>query len=181
VSPLELQDLARDAPAGNVGELHGWTDCLRQVSADVVSGVVQYDSTTASRGSNLRLRWEYAPGSELLFVCTNDFDTLSHPPSTGLRNRARRRRGESAVSTMTGFDKRWPIRPISTSYVDRTCQSADTYHSMIHGDWFETRVAPPLAAAVSSLRQWTLDVDLLLSILLLNLRGLLLADNLTAG
>ena len=31
-----------------------------------VSGIVQYNSTNASVGSNLRLRWEYAPGSELL-------------------------------------------------------------------------------------------------------------------
>jgi len=37
------------------------------------------------------------------------------------------------------------------------------------------------AAAVSSLRRLTLGLCLLLSILLLNLRGLLLLDNLTAG
>jgi len=52
-----------------------------------VSGIVQYNSTTASRGSNLRLRWEYAPGSEL-FVVTDDFDTMSRPLSTTLRSRA---------------------------------------------------------------------------------------------
>jgi hypothetical protein len=53
-----------------------------------VSGIVQYNSTTASRGSNLRLRWEYAPGSELFVVYTDDFDTISRPLSTALRSRA---------------------------------------------------------------------------------------------
>ena len=30
-----------------------------------VSGIVQYNSTNASVGSNLRFRWEYRPGSEI--------------------------------------------------------------------------------------------------------------------
>jgi hypothetical protein len=51
---------------------------------------------------------------------------------------------------------------------------------MISGRGFETRMARPLAVDVSSL-QLTLALGLLLSILLLNLRGLLLLDNLTAG
>jgi hypothetical protein len=53
-----------------------------------VSAIAQYNSTTASRGSNLRLRWEYAPGSELFVVYTDDYDTLPRPSATGLRNRA---------------------------------------------------------------------------------------------
>jgi len=53
-----------------------------------VSAIAQYNSTTASRGSNLRLRWEYAPGSELFVVYTDDYDTLSRAPSSALRNRA---------------------------------------------------------------------------------------------
>jgi hypothetical protein len=53
-----------------------------------VSAIAQYNSTTATRGSNLRLRWEYAPGSELFVVYTDDYDTLSGPSSTTLRNRA---------------------------------------------------------------------------------------------
>jgi hypothetical protein len=53
-----------------------------------VSGIAQYNSTTASRGSNLRLRWEYAPGSELFVVYTDDYDTESRPPFNALRNRA---------------------------------------------------------------------------------------------
>ena len=52
---------------------------------------------------------------------------------------------------------------------------------MINGRRFEMRVARPVAATVSSLRRLTLGLCLLLSILLLNLRGLLLLDNLTAG
>jgi hypothetical protein len=53
-----------------------------------VSAIAQYNSTTASRGSNLRLRWEYAPGSELFVVYTDDYDTLPRAPSIALRNRA---------------------------------------------------------------------------------------------
>jgi hypothetical protein len=53
-----------------------------------VSGIVQTNSTTHSLGSNLRLRWEYAPGSELFVVYTDDYDTESRPQSTRLRNRA---------------------------------------------------------------------------------------------
>ena len=53
-----------------------------------VSGIVQYNSTTASAGSNLRLRWEYAPGSELFVVYTDDYDTDARTGLTPLRNRA---------------------------------------------------------------------------------------------
>jgi hypothetical protein len=53
-----------------------------------VSGIVQYNSTTTSAGSNLRLRWEYAPGSELFVVYTDDYDTESRLGITPLRNRA---------------------------------------------------------------------------------------------
>jgi len=53
-----------------------------------VNGIAQYNSTTTSMGSNLRLRWEYAPGSELFVVYTDDYDTLARSPSTALRNRA---------------------------------------------------------------------------------------------
>lgn len=53
-----------------------------------VSGIVQYNSTTTSLGSNLRLRWEYAPGSELFVVYTDDYDTEARVGMTSLRNRA---------------------------------------------------------------------------------------------
>jgi len=52
---------------------------------------------------------------------------------------------------------------------------------MLTGRRFDTRVPRPLAAAVSSLRRLTFGLGLLLGILLLNLRGLLLLDDLTAG
>jgi hypothetical protein len=53
-----------------------------------VSGIVQYNSMTVSTGSNLRLRWEYAPGSELFVVYTDDYDTDARPNTATLRNRA---------------------------------------------------------------------------------------------
>ncbi len=36
------------------------------------SGLVQYNTNTETLGSNLRFRWEYAPGSELFIVYTDD-------------------------------------------------------------------------------------------------------------
>ena len=54
-----------------------------------VSGIVQYNSTNASVGSNLRFRWEYRPGSEVFVVYTDDYNTLDHPADVAsLRNRA---------------------------------------------------------------------------------------------
>ena len=38
------------------------------------SGLLQYNSADNSFGSNLRLRWEYSPGSELFVVYTDDRD-----------------------------------------------------------------------------------------------------------
>mgnify|MGYP000715222950 CR=1 FL=1 len=53
-----------------------------------VSGIVQYNSTNASVGSNLRFRWEYRPGSELFVVYTDDYDTEAKAGVDALRNRA---------------------------------------------------------------------------------------------
>ena len=53
-----------------------------------VSGIVQRTSSGASIGSNVRLRWEYAPGSELFVVYTDDYDTEARPNVSPLRNRA---------------------------------------------------------------------------------------------
>ena len=39
------------------------------------SGLVQYNSSGNSLSTNLRLRWEYSPGSELFVVYTDDRDT----------------------------------------------------------------------------------------------------------
>ena len=51
------------------------------------SGLVQYNSSSESLSSNLRLRWEYQPGSELIVVYSEGRDTevRSFP---GLENRA---------------------------------------------------------------------------------------------
>ncbi len=54
------------------------------------SGLLQYHSAGESFGSNLRLRWEYSPGSELFVVYTDDDVTGGLRPdrSWDLRNRA---------------------------------------------------------------------------------------------
>ena len=53
------------------------------------SGLVQYNSSGDSLSNNLRLRWEYTPGSELFVVYTDDRNTdpLRPDRSTELRNR----------------------------------------------------------------------------------------------
>ena len=53
------------------------------------SGLVQYNSSGESLSSNLRLRWEYTPGSELFVVYTDDYDTdpLTPDRSSELRSR----------------------------------------------------------------------------------------------
>lgn len=53
-----------------------------------VSGIVQYNSTGSSVGSNVRLRWEYAPGSELFVVYTDEYDSAPPVGVAALRNRA---------------------------------------------------------------------------------------------
>ena len=52
-----------------------------------VSALMQYNSATDSLGTNIRLRWEYRPGSELFLVYTDERDTLT-PRFPGLENRA---------------------------------------------------------------------------------------------
>ena len=53
------------------------------------SGLVQYDSNSDTWSNNLRLRWEYSPGSELFVVYTEDRDTDPFTPDrfSELRNR----------------------------------------------------------------------------------------------
>ena len=55
-----------------------------------VSALVQYNSSSNSVSTNLRLRWEYTPGSELFIVYNEDRDTdpLMPDRTTELRNRA---------------------------------------------------------------------------------------------
>ena len=54
-----------------------------------VSGLFQYNSTSRTLGTNLRLRWEYSPGSELFVVFTEeqDVDPLRPDRYAELRNR----------------------------------------------------------------------------------------------
>ncbi len=49
------------------------------------SGLLQYNDADGTLSSNLRFRWEYAPGSELFVVWTDERDT--GPGGTGLRTR----------------------------------------------------------------------------------------------
>ena len=52
-----------------------------------VGTLVQYNSAADTVGLNVRLRWEYVPGSELFVVYNEQRDTLS-PSFPGLENRA---------------------------------------------------------------------------------------------
>ena len=52
-----------------------------------VSALLQYNSTNDSVGANVRLRWEYQPGSELFVVYNEQRDTLT-PRFPRLENRA---------------------------------------------------------------------------------------------
>jgi hypothetical protein len=51
------------------------------------SALVQYNSSTRSVSANLRLRWEYRPGSEIFVVYNEQRDTGA-APVPGLANRA---------------------------------------------------------------------------------------------
>ena len=51
------------------------------------SGLLQYNSSTESLSTNLRLRWEYQPGSEL-FVVYNDVRDTEFRGVPMLENRA---------------------------------------------------------------------------------------------
>ena len=54
-----------------------------------VGGLIQYNSSTDTISNNLRLRWEYSPGSELFVVYTEDRDSDPLRPDrfSELRNR----------------------------------------------------------------------------------------------
>jgi len=54
-----------------------------------VGGLVQYNSSQSSLSTNFRFRWEWAPGSELFVVYSDDRDTnpFDRPDSFELRNR----------------------------------------------------------------------------------------------
>jgi hypothetical protein len=52
-----------------------------------VSALLQYNSDLRNLSANVRLRWEYRPGSELFVVYNEERDTLTHRVPD-LRNRA---------------------------------------------------------------------------------------------
>jgi len=51
------------------------------------SGLVQYNSAADSFSTNVRLRWEYAPGSEIFLVFTEERDTYDFQRFPVLANR----------------------------------------------------------------------------------------------
>ena len=53
-----------------------------------VSALVQYNSSSDSMGTNIRLRWEYLPGSELFIVYNEQRDTLGPRRFPELEDRA---------------------------------------------------------------------------------------------
>jgi hypothetical protein len=42
-----------------------------------VSALLQYNSSNSSLGANIRLRWEYQPGSELFVVFNEQRETIA--------------------------------------------------------------------------------------------------------
>ena len=56
--------------------------------ATFVSALVQYNSSNNGLSANIRLRWEYQPGSELFIVYNEQRDTLSPLAYPELENRA---------------------------------------------------------------------------------------------
>ena len=67
----------------NASFLSSWS----LLALTLVGGLIQYDSDSNSFSSNLRLRWEYAPGSEFFAVYTDERTTLGRG-FPGLQNRA---------------------------------------------------------------------------------------------
>jgi hypothetical protein len=53
-----------------------------------VAGFLQYNSSNHTATSNIRLRWEYSPGSELFVVYSDDRDTNTFGRASTLINRA---------------------------------------------------------------------------------------------
>ena len=52
-----------------------------------LSGLVQYSTNSDTFSTNLRLRWEYAPGSEIFIVYTEERDTDVFDRFSELSNR----------------------------------------------------------------------------------------------
>lgn len=67
-----------ELPAGSFTTTLASTRATYTVSPRMfVAALVQYNSTTGSLSTNVRLRWEYQPGSEIFIVYTEGRDTLT--------------------------------------------------------------------------------------------------------
>lgn len=67
-----------DLPAGSFTTTLASTRATYTVSPRMfVAALVQYNSTTASLSTNVRMRWEYQPGSEVFIVYTEGRETLT--------------------------------------------------------------------------------------------------------
>ena len=84
VNQIRLPDATFTAPLAVTRLTYTFTPRL------FFSGLVQYNSTASALGTNLRLRWEYRPGSELFVVYNDQRDTLlgPHERFPMLQNRA---------------------------------------------------------------------------------------------
>ena len=77
-----------DLPGGSFRDtLVGVRSVFTMTPRMFVSALVQHSSSATSLLTNLRLRWEYHPGSELFVVFTEGRSTLP-PRGTDLQNRA---------------------------------------------------------------------------------------------
>ena len=84
INHVELPDAAFTAPLAVTRLTYSFTPRM------FFSGLLQYNATSAALGTNLRLRWEYSPGSELFVVYNDQRDTLLAPDQRFpmLQNRA---------------------------------------------------------------------------------------------
>jgi hypothetical protein len=87
ISRIELPDNAFTTRLARLRMDYGFSPLM------FASGLLQYNSADRAFSSNLRFRWEYAPGSELFIVYTDERDTTEDRYATastvrGLKNRA---------------------------------------------------------------------------------------------
>src|SRR5439155_10314615 len=77
-----------DLPQGSfTAKLFGSRATFTMTPLMFASALVQFNSSTNTVSANLRLRWEYRPGSELFLVYNEERDTLT-PDFPATRNRA---------------------------------------------------------------------------------------------
>jgi hypothetical protein len=77
-----------DLPQGSfTAKLFGSRVTYTMTPLMFVSAFIQYNSSTSTASTNVRLRWEYRPGSEMFLVYNEERDTLA-PDFPATRNRA---------------------------------------------------------------------------------------------